>query len=121
MKKLFAMLLALAMVLSLAACGGSKTEEPAPEKPAATEEPTAAEEPAAEDSDAAYIEDNGKLIVGITIYEPMNYYDDAGKLTGFDTEFAEAVCEKLGLEAEFQEINWDTKEIELAGKTIDCI
>ena len=60
-------------------------------------------------------------MVGITIYEPMNYYDDAGNLTGFDTEFAQAVCDKLGLDAEFQEINWDTKEIELAGKTIDCI
>ena len=47
------------------------------------------------ESDAAYIEGNGKLVVGITIYEPMNYYDDAGNLTGFDTEFAQAVCDKL--------------------------
>ena len=113
MKKIFAMLLALTMILSLAACGGSKKEEP-------KQEETKTEETAPE-TDATYIEGNGKLVVGITIYEPMNYYDDAGKLTGFDTEFAEAVCAKLGLEPEFVEINWDTKEIELNAKSIDCI
>jgi len=113
MKKIFAMLLALTMILSLAACGGSKKEEP-------KQEETKTEETAPE-TDATYIEGNGKLVVGITIYEPMNYYDDAGNLTGFDTEFAEAVCGKLGLEPEFVEINWDTKEIELNAKSIDCI
>ena len=39
----------------------------------------------------------------------------------FDTELATAVCEKLGLEPDFVEINWDTKETELAAKSIDCI
>ena len=62
-----------------------------------------------------------KLIIGYTIYEPMNYLDDAGKLTGFDTEFAEAVCKKLGRKAEFVEINWDTKFPTLNSKQIDCI
>jgi len=119
MKKFFALLLALMMSLSLVACGGNDAADEAPAEGTATED-TAVEETTPE-SDAAYIEGNGKLVVGITIYEPMNYYDDAGNLTGFDTEFAQAVCDKLGLEAEFQEINWDTKEIELAGKTIDCI
>ena len=114
MKKLFALLLAFTMSLSLVACGGNDAAEEAPAEDTATEETTP-------ESDAAYIEGNGKLVVGITIYEPMNYYDEAGNLTGFDTEFAQAVCDKMGLEAEFQEINWDTKEIELAGKTIDCI
>lgn len=62
-----------------------------------------------------------KLVIGYTIYEPMNYLDEAGKLTGFDTEFAEAVCEKLGKKAEFVEINWDTKFVTLDAKQIDCI
>ncbi|MBR1990583.1 MAG: transporter substrate-binding domain-containing protein [Firmicutes bacterium] len=123
MKKFFTLMLALMMALSLVACGGTKeepkAEEPKAEEPKA-EEPAASEENTAEETDAAYIEGKGKLIVGITIYEPMNYYD-GDTLTGFDTEFAQAVCDKMGLEAEFQEINWDTKEIELAGKTIDCI
>ena len=121
MKKFLALLLAMMMSLSLVACGGNDAaDEEAPADDTAVED-TATEEEAVPESDAAYIEGNGKVVVGITIYEPMNYYDDAGNLTGFDTEFAQAVCDKLGLEAEFQEINWDTKEIELAGKTIDCI
>ena len=61
-----------------------------------------------------------KLIIGYTIYEPMNYMED-GKLTGFDTEFAEAVCEKLGVKPEFVEINWDTKFVTLDANQIDCI
>ncbi|MDC7228498.1 MAG: transporter substrate-binding domain-containing protein [Spirochaetales bacterium] len=71
--------------------------------------------------DWAYIQDKGELIVGITIFSPMNYYDDNGELIGFETEFTEAVCEKLGITPEFVEINWDTKEIELASKKIDAI
>jgi len=62
-----------------------------------------------------------KLVIGYTVYEPMNYMDEAGELTGFDTEFAEAVCEKLGKKAEFVEINWDTKFVTLDANQIDCI
>ena len=72
-------------------------------------------------ADLAAITAAGKLVIGITEYEPMNYYDATGTLVGFDTEFAQAVCAILGVEAEFVVINWDTKEIELAGKQIDCI
>ena len=64
--------------------------------------------------------DSEKLVIGYTIYEPMNYMED-GALTGFDTEFAEAVCEKLGVTPEFVEINWDTKFVTLDSKKIDCI
>ena len=71
--------------------------------------------------DYAYIKAKGKLIVGYTVYEPMNYFDAAGNFVGFDTDFAKAVCAKLGVEPEFVEINWDTKEVELAAKSIDCI
>ena len=60
------------------------------------------------------------LKIGYTIYEPMNYMD-GDKLTGFDTEFSEAVCAKLGLTPEFIEINWDTKFVTLDAKQIDCI
>ncbi len=74
----------------------------------------------AEDSDWAYVEGNGKMVVGITMFAPMNYEED-NELIGFDTELTKAVCEKLGVEAEFVEINWDSKEIELNSKNIDCI
>lgn len=74
-----------------------------------------------EPGDLAYITNKGSIRIGITIYEPMNYYDESGDLTGFDTEFAMALCEKLGVTPEFIEINWDTKEVELAAGNIDCI
>ena len=62
-----------------------------------------------------------ELIIGITYFAPMNYKDADGKLIGFETEFAEAVCKELGMKAKFQEIEWESKETELNGKTIDCI
>ena len=65
-------------------------------------------------------EKKDEMIIGITYFAPMNYMEN-GKLTGFETEFAEAVCEKLGMTAKFQEIKWATKENELNGNTISCI
>lgn len=76
---------------------------------------------AAGESDLEYIKANGKMVIGYTVYAPMNYTDDKGEFVGFDTEFAKAVCAKLGVEPEFIEIDWDTKEIELNAKSIDCI
>ncbi len=76
---------------------------------------------ATEADDQAYITGNVKMIIGITEYEPMNYYDENGKLIGFDTEFAEALCAKLDIDPEFVVIDWSTKEIELKAKSIDCI
>ena len=71
--------------------------------------------------DLDYIKANGKLVIGITDYEPMNYRDKNGEWTGFDTEFAQKVCEKLGVKAEFVEIDWDNKFLALESKAIDCI
>lgn len=75
---------------------------------------------AAEQSDWEYIQKKGTMTIGITLFAPMNYYED-DKLIGFDTELAEAVCAKLGIDVEFIEINWDSKEIELNSKNIDAI
>jgi len=100
MKKILALTLALVLCLGLAACGGGggapasngdiqadqsgagnapsgEGGAPAPSDP----EPAGPAPGASEESDAAYIEGKGELVVGITIYEPMNYYDDAGELT----------------------------------------
>lgn len=65
-------------------------------------------------------EDN-EFVIGITYFEPMNYFDENNQLTGFETEFATAVCEKLGLTPKFQEIDWSAKETELNAGNIDCI
>ena len=72
-------------------------------------------------SDWAQIEEKGYFVCGITVYAPMNYFDDDGNLVGFDTEFAQAVAKELGLEAKFQVINWPNKYTELNSGAIDLI
>ena len=73
------------------------------------------------DGDVAYIVDKGTLIVGITDFAPMDYKDDNGNWIGFDADMAKLVAEKLGVEIEFIEINWDNKVFELDGKAIDVV
>ena len=76
---------------------------------------------AAPDGDWAYVSGKGAMIVGYTVYAPMNYTDENGQFVGFDTELTILVCEKLGVEPDFVEIDWSTKEVELAAKSIDVI
>lgn len=71
--------------------------------------------------DVSNIEKAGKLVVGITVAPPMNFKDDSGKWVGFDTEFTEAVCKRLGVTATFQVIDWNAKESLLKSGDIDCI
>lgn len=61
------------------------------------------------------------ITVGYTIFEPMNYLDESGKLVGYDTELAEKVFGALGYKVIFKEIKWENKYTELASGTIDCI
>ena len=100
MKKMFAMMLVIILALScLTACGGSSSE-----------------------SDLKYIQDKGKMIVGITDYAPMDYKDENGEWTGFDAEFAQLVCEELDVECEFFVLSdWGKKFYELETKNIDVI
>jgi len=65
--------------------------------------------------------DAGTLICGVTQFEPMNFLDADGNWTGFDTEFALLVGEKLGMNVEFQEITWSQKFVELQAGAISCI
>ena len=71
--------------------------------------------------DLEYIKEKGKLLVGVTDYAPMDYQDNTGKWIGFDADVARAVAEKLGVEVEFVEIDWDQKITELKTKKIDVI
>ena len=61
------------------------------------------------------------VVVGYTIYAPMNYLDESGELIGFDTDLAKAVFEGLGYEVIFQEIDWSSKYTDLDSNTIDCV
>ncbi|MBE7040475.1 MAG: transporter substrate-binding domain-containing protein [Ruminococcaceae bacterium] len=61
------------------------------------------------------------LTCGVTIFEKMNEKDANGNWTGFETEFAQAVGEIIGMEVEFQEIDWGQKYNELNSGAIDCV
>ena len=107
MKKLFALILATLMVATLfAACGANA---PANDGGVSAATPTNASTEAQ------------TIVVGYTIYEPMNYFDENNKLVGYDTELAEAVFGNLGYKVLFQEIDWSSKYTDLNSGTIDCV
>ena len=71
-------------------------------------------------SDFDYVTKNGKIVVGITDFAPMDY-KDGDEWIGFDADMAKLFAEELGVDVEFVEIDWDNKALELEGKTIDCV
>ncbi len=111
--------MASAMVLSLAACGGAKTETTAAETTAEKkEETTTAGTTTAETAEAA----GGTLIVGFDQdFPPMGFVGDNGEYTGFDLDLAKEVASRLGLEYKAQPVAWDSKDMELESGNIDCI
>ena len=110
MKKITALALTSAMVLSLAACGGSSSDTKKSDSSKSSSK-----------SDTEYVQDKGTLVVGITDFEPMDYKNDKDEWIGFDADMAKAFAKSLGVDAEFVEIDWDNKVMELDGKTIDCV
>ena len=63
---------------------------------------------------------SGELVIGYTIFAPIAY-EEGNELVGFDIDLAKAVCAKLGIEAKFQIINWNSKVFELNSGAIDVI
>ena len=131
-RKLTALALALGLTFALTACGGTtgSAETPAGGNDEPTESPeetgsapveTAPQESEAAESDLAYVQDKGTLVVGITEFDPMDYRDADGNWIGFDADMAKAFAESLGVEVQFQVIDWDNKVMELDGKTIDVV
>ena len=102
MKRILTLVLVFAMVLSMAtcftSCGGLDPAE-----------------------DWETIKDRGYFVCGVTPYPPMNYLDENGEWTGFDTDFAIAVAKYLDVDVKFQEIDWGSKYTELNGGSIDLI
>ncbi len=101
--KLVKVMIVLLMSILLSCCGTNNAE---PEETV--------------QSDLDYIKEKGTLIIGITDFAPMDFMKD-GEWTGFDAEVAKKVAESLGVEAEFVEIEWDNKILELENKSIDCV
>ena len=124
MKKIIAMLLVLLLTLScFTACGSAPTADEAGSNDATTDV-VSDDSQTADDggSDLAFVQANGKLVVGITDYAPMDYKDDNGEWTGFDAEFARLFAEELGVDCEFFVLaDWGKKIFELDSKNIDCV
>lgn len=132
MKKVLSLAVALAMCLTLAACGGSNnnpTQDNAggntsQSNPGGSQTGSGggadASQPTGE-SDLEYVKGKGALVVGITDFEPMDYQNASGEWIGFDADMAKAFAESLGVTAEFQIIEWDNKVFELNSKTIDVV
>lgn len=73
-------------------------------------------------SDVDAIKKNGKMVVGITDFAPMDYKEDGSdEWVGFDADLARKVGEDLGVDVEFKEIDWDNKLLELKNKSIDVV
>ncbi len=124
MKKLLALMLALVMVFALAACGDSgsaATDAPSAEPTDTAESAAPSEGGDTAESDLAYVQDKGTLIVGITEFEPMDYQNADGEWIGFDADLAKLFAERLGVEVQFQLIDWESKVMELDGRTIDVV
>ena len=126
MKKIIAMLLVLLLTLScFTACGSAPAADQAGDNNSdATSEAQNDNAQTSDDggSDLAFVQSNGKLVVGITDYAPMDYKDDNGEWTGFDAEFARLFAEELGVECEFFVLaDWGKKIFELDSKNIDCV
>ncbi len=100
MKKILALILATIMcMVAFTACGDDEAK-----------------------TDLDYVKENGKLIVGITDFAPMDYQEEGSdEWIGFDADMAKAFAKKLGVEVEFVVINWKNKIPELNSKTIDCV
>jgi len=97
MKKIIALILAAIMLLAFASCGKDA-------------------------SDLEAVKEANKLVVGVTVYPPMDYIDEeTNEWTGFDAELAQMFAESLGVNCQIVIINWNTKVADLKGKQIDLI
>lgn len=107
-RKLFVLMLALMMVLTmgiLSGCGSNKDDAAG-----------------GDDASNASSGENGTLVVGLDdTFAPMGFRDSSGELVGFDIDLANAVGEELGMTVEFKPIDWKAKEAELKAGTVDCL
>ena len=114
MKKLTALLMGTAMVLSLAACGGSASSaassEAASSEAASSEETSEAASSEETTSDAAELTtvNAGKLTMSTNAaFPPYEMTADDGSFEGIDIEVAGAIAEKLGLELQVDDMDFD--------------
>ena len=93
--------MAAAGVLSLAGCS-SNTSAP-------TASSTAASASAAAANKLEAIQSNGKLVIALEgAWQPWSFHDESDTLVGYNVEVSRAIAEKLGVEPEYVESDWDS-------------
>lgn len=103
MKKIKGFMIAIAMIFVLSSCGSSN-------------------EDMSSDSMSSADDSKDKYIVGLDdTFAPMGFHDESGELVGFDVELAKDAAKRMGIEIEFQPIDWSMKETELNAGNIDFI
>ena len=132
MKKITALMLSSAMMLSLAACGGSASTETvsseAASSEAASSEAASTEEAASADAAELTTVTAGKLTMSTNAaFPPYEMTTDSGDFEGIDVEVAGAIAEKLGLELQVDDMDFDAallaaqngkSDIVMAGVTV---
>ena len=102
-KRLLLICLAIAMVLPLIACNSSSSSN-------------------TDSSSGSQTAEKKTFTVGFDAnFPPYGYRDDNGEYVGFDLDLAQEVCNRRGWTLVKQPIDWDSKDMELSAKTIDCI
>lgn len=93
--------MAAAGVLTLSGCSNSSTSTAA-SAGASSAAGSAADQLAA-------IQASGKLIVALEgAWQPWSFHDESDTLVGYDVEVSRAIAEKLGVEPEYVESDWDS-------------
>ena len=93
--------MAAAGVLSLAGCSSNTS--------ASTASSTAASASAAAANKLETIQSNGKLVIALEgAWQPWSFHDESDTLVGYDVEVSRAIAEKLGVEPEYVESDWDS-------------
>lgn len=104
MKKALIVLAVVLLVFSVVACSNETSNE------------------VEGDQSLSDIQDKGVFVMGLDdTFAPMGFRDEAGELVGFDVDLAKATIERLGVDIEFQPIDWASKELSLDSGEIDCI
>ena len=106
--------MAAAGVLTLSGCSNSSTST------AASAGASSAAGSAADQ--LASIQASGKLIVALEgAWQPWSYHDESDTLVGYDVEVSRAIAEKLGVEPEYVESDWDSLFAGLDAGRIDMV
>ncbi len=95
--------MAAAGVLSLAGCSSNTSASTASSTAASASASTAAA------NKLEAIQSNGKLVIALEgAWQPWSFHDESDTLVGYDVEVSRAIAEKLGVEPEYVESDWDS-------------